>query len=73
MGFGIVLATDEDNDWTCPEEFNGSDKDNIVNRLGTKGVQIEQSIEAREGHDQHGCSLANKIADAVAHVMRPRI
>lgn len=70
LGSEIAVATDEYNDRTCPEEFNGSDKDNIVNRLGIKGVQIEQSIEAREGYDQNGCSLAIKIADAVANVMR---
>ena len=38
---GICLAMDDDG--TCPERFNGIDPKNIVNRLGTNGVQIEQS------------------------------
>ena len=50
----------------CPDEFNGDDQRNIVNRLGTYGVQIEQSEEAR---DKYG----NAIADAVANVFRPLI
>jgi phage replication-related protein YjqB (UPF0714/DUF867 family) len=32
---------------TCPENFNGNDPKNIVNRLGTTGVQIEQCERAR--------------------------
>lgn len=51
---------------TCPDEFNGNDQRNIVNRLGTYGVQIEQSEEAREKY-------GNAIADAVANVFRPLI
>ena len=50
----------------CPEGFNGNDSDNIVNRLGKRGVQIEQSMKAREFH-------GIKIATAVADVMRPLI
>jgi phage replication-related protein YjqB (UPF0714/DUF867 family) len=53
-------------DSDCPEGFNGNNPKNIVNRLGTKGIQIEQSMEAREKyHDD--------IAQAVADVIRPRI
>lgn len=51
---------------TCPDDFNGNDQRNIVNRLGTYGVQIEQSEEAREEY-------GNAIADAVANVFRPLI
>jgi len=51
---------------TCPDDFNGNDQRNIVNRLGTYGVQIEQSEEAREKY-------GNAIADAVANVFRPLI
>jgi hypothetical protein len=49
-----------------PEGFNGNDPKNIVNRLATNGIQIEQPKKAREKHGY-------KIADAVADVMRPRI
>jgi len=59
----IPVVTDEEG---CPEGFNGNDPKNIVNRLATNGIQIEQSKKAREKH-------GDKIADAVADVMRPRI
>lgn len=59
----IRVVTDEEG---CPEGFNGNDQENIVNRLATIGIQIEQSKEAREKH-------GDKIAGAVADVMRPRI
>ena len=50
----------------CPGDFNGNEPENIVNRLGTYGVQIEQSKEARK-------SYGIAIADAVANVFRPLI
>lgn len=50
----------------CPADFNGNDSENIVNRLGTIGVQIEQSEEARKCY-------GIQIADAVANVIGPRI
>jgi hypothetical protein len=50
----------------CPEGFNGNESENIVNRLGTYGVQIEQSEEARK-------SYGIAIADALANVFRPLI
>jgi len=59
----IKVITDEEG---CPGAFNGNDPKNIVNRLGTNGVQIEQSIDARTGF---GC----EIADAVADVIGPKI
>ena len=53
-------------DSDCPEGFNGNNPKNIVNRLGIKGIQIEQCMEARKKyHDD--------IAQAVADVIRPRI
>jgi phage replication-related protein YjqB (UPF0714/DUF867 family) len=53
-------------DSDCPEGFNGNNPKNIVNRLGIKGIQIEQCMEARKiYHDD--------IAQAVADVIRPRI
>jgi phage replication-related protein YjqB (UPF0714/DUF867 family) len=66
LGSGIDVATDEDKDGKCPEEFNGSHRNNIVNRLGKKGVQIEQSEKAREEY-------YIEIADAVAGAIRPII
>jgi phage replication-related protein YjqB (UPF0714/DUF867 family) len=51
---------------TCPADFNGNDPKNIVNRLGTTGVQIEQCERAR---DDYG----SKIAEAVANVIRPKL
>ena len=48
------------------EDFDGDNEHNIVNRLGTQGIQIEQSEKARE-------SYYKRIAEEVAKVMRPRI
>jgi len=51
----------------CPEclgAFNGDNPDNIVNRLGTNGIQIEQCKLARQNF--HGV-----IAKAVAKVIQP--
>lgn len=54
------------NDSDCPEGFNGNSKDNIVNRIGVNGVQIEQSMEARKQY--YIC-----IAKAVAHTIRSHL
>jgi phage replication-related protein YjqB (UPF0714/DUF867 family) len=62
-GSGIDVSTEGDG---CPVNFNGNDEENIVNRLGTIGVQIEQSEEARKCY-------GIQIADAVANVIGPRI
>jgi phage replication-related protein YjqB (UPF0714/DUF867 family) len=61
-GSGIAVTTDSG----CPPNFNGNDPKNIVNRLATKGIQIEQSLAARS-------EFACQIADAVAKIMDPRI
>jgi phage replication-related protein YjqB (UPF0714/DUF867 family) len=61
-----VAVADGDETCTCPANFNGNDSNNIVNRLGTIGVQIEQSEEARKCY-------GIQIADAVANVISPRI
>lgn len=53
-------------DSDCPEGFNGNDAHNIVNRLGTNGIQIEQCKKARE--DYH-----DVIAQAVVWIIRPKI
>jgi len=55
-GSGIDVATDDDG--TCPEDFNGTDPKNIVNRLGTNAVQIEQSKEARA---RYGIQIATRL------------
>jgi phage replication-related protein YjqB (UPF0714/DUF867 family) len=50
----------------CPEGFNGNDPYNIVNKLGTNGIQIEHCPKARnEFHDV--------IAQAVVKVIDPLI
>jgi phage replication-related protein YjqB (UPF0714/DUF867 family) len=67
LGSGIKVAMDNGyDDETCPEGFNGNNPDNIVNRLGKKSVQIEQSMKAREFY-------GIEIAAAVADVIRPLI
>ncbi len=53
-------------DTACPGGFNGDDPCNIVNRLGIKGIQIEQCKKARRDHH-------DKIAQAVVDVIGSRI
>jgi phage replication-related protein YjqB (UPF0714/DUF867 family) len=55
-------------DSNCPGGFNGDDPCNIVNRLGTNGIQIEQCIKAREDN-----KIRDAIAQAVVSVMKPLI
>jgi hypothetical protein len=50
----------------CGGGFSGDDPCNIVNRLGVKGIQIEQGLEIRDRHWQ-------EIAQAVVDVIGPRI
>jgi len=51
----------------CPNgNFNGDSPDNIVNRLGTNSIQIEQSRDARD-------NFYKEIAQAVAGVIGTRI
>jgi phage replication-related protein YjqB (UPF0714/DUF867 family) len=53
-------------DSDCPKGFNGNNPKNVVNRLGIKGIQIEQCMKAlKKYHDD--------IAQAVVDVIRPRI
>jgi phage replication-related protein YjqB (UPF0714/DUF867 family) len=54
-------------DERCPKNFNGNDSKNIVNRLGTTGVQIEQCEKARSEKYRF------KIAAAVAKVIGPKL
>jgi phage replication-related protein YjqB (UPF0714/DUF867 family) len=53
-------------DTACPGGFNGDDPCNIVNRLGIKGIQIEQCKKARRDHH-------DGIAQAVVDVIGSRI
>ena len=53
-------------DTARPGGFNGDDPCNIVNRLGIKGIQIEQCKKARRDHH-------DKIAQAVVDVIGSRI
>jgi phage replication-related protein YjqB (UPF0714/DUF867 family) len=50
----------------CPGKFNGDKPENIVNRLGTNGIQIEQCKIARRDHH-------DAIAQAVVNVIGTRI
>ena len=50
----------------CPEAFNGDNPDNIVNRLGINGIQIEQCKLARTHFHE-------VIAQAVAKAILPWI
>ena len=50
----------------CGGGFSGDDPCNIVNRLGIKGIQIEQGLDIRRLH-------SDKIAQAVVDAIGPRI
>ena len=63
-GSHIVVTTDYEN--TCPDNFNGNDDKNIVQRIGINSLQIEQSKEARKCY-------GIDIADVVADVIGPKI
>ena len=63
----IAQGSDIDvKDSDCPEGFNGNNPNNIVNRLGIKGIQIEQCRKAREKYH-------DVIAQAVVNAIRSRI
>jgi phage replication-related protein YjqB (UPF0714/DUF867 family) len=51
----------------CPEGFNGNNPENIVNRLSTKSLQIEQSEEARKCY---GIDIADAIADVIGPLIK---
>lgn len=50
----------------CGGGFSGDDPCNIVNRLGVKGIQIEQGLEIRRLY-------SDKIAQAIVDAIGPRI
>lgn len=45
---------------TYPAGFDSNNSDNIVNRLGKRGVQVEQCVKASECY---GIKIATAIAD----------
>ena len=59
-GSHIVVTTDYEN--TCPDNFNGNDDKNIVQRIGINSLQIEQSKEARKCY---GIDIADAVADVI--------
>jgi len=61
-----IQVWDADSPEGCPEGFNGDNDHNIVNKLGTNGIQIEQCREARD-------SFHDDIAQAVVDVLSPLI
>jgi phage replication-related protein YjqB (UPF0714/DUF867 family) len=65
FGSGIVVASDEDGG--CPGDFNGNDPRNIVNRLATYGIQVEQSIQART---DYGIQIANAVAGVLGQTIQ---
>ena len=64
-GSHIVVTTDYEN--TCPDNFDGNDGYNIVNRLGINSLQIEQSIEARKCY---GIDIADVVADVIGPIIQ---
>ena len=56
------IEVDTDYEHSCPEDFNGNSKENIVNRLSAKGLQIEQCEKARK---YHGIDIADAVADVM--------
>jgi phage replication-related protein YjqB (UPF0714/DUF867 family) len=51
----------------CPEGFNGNNPENIVNRLSTNGLQIEQSEKARKCY---GIDIADAVADVIGPLIK---
>jgi phage replication-related protein YjqB (UPF0714/DUF867 family) len=61
-----IKVNDPNSPEGCPEGFNGNNTDNIVNKLGIKGIQIEQCDKARD-------KFHDVIAQAVVDVIGLRI
>jgi phage replication-related protein YjqB (UPF0714/DUF867 family) len=61
------ISVETDYEKTCPGAFNGDDEKNIVNRLSTKGLQIEQSRKART---RYGIQIADAVADAIVPIIK---
>jgi phage replication-related protein YjqB (UPF0714/DUF867 family) len=59
----VVLGDDGDSDKRCPQNFNGNNPKNIVNRLGTTAVQIEQCEKAR--NDKYRLKIAGAVVKAI--------
>ena len=63
----VVPDSIEVKDDGCPEGFNGNNPENIVNRLSIKGLQIEQSEEARKFY---GIDIADAVADVIGPLIK---
>lgn len=64
---GSKILVETDYEKNCPGAFNGDDEKNIVNRLSTKGLQIEQSRKART---RYGIQIADAVADAIVPIIK---
>jgi hypothetical protein len=64
---GSEIPVETDYDKTCPGAFNGDDEKNIVNRLSTRGLQIEQSRKART---RYGIQIADAVADVIVPMIK---
>ena len=62
-----VVKDDDDNAYGCPKGFNGNSPENIVNRLSTKGLQIEQCERARK---YYGIDIADAVADVIGPLIK---
>ena len=62
-----VVKDDHDNAYGCPKGFNGNSPENIVNRLSTKGLQIEQCERARK---YYGIDIADAVADVIGPLIK---
>ena len=64
---GSEIYVETDYEKNCPGAFNGDDEKNIVNRLSTKGLQIEQSRKART---RYGIQIADAVADVIVPIIK---
>ena len=63
----VVPNSIEVKDDGCPKGFNGNNPENIVNRLSAKGLQIEQSEEARKFY---GIDISDAVADVIGPLIK---
>jgi len=63
----VVPDSIEVKDDGCPGGFNGNSPENIVNRLSAKGLQIEQSEEARKFY---GIDISDTVADVIGPLIK---
>jgi phage replication-related protein YjqB (UPF0714/DUF867 family) len=63
----VTIVKDDDDTEGCPKGFNGNSAENIVNRLSTKGLQIEQCERARK---HYGIDIADAVADVIGPIIK---